>query len=275
MPVWLAGAGPATSAILLGTYGGPIRTAAGGIDIGAMMNKFEEGGINFYNYLIQDNENDWPDLPKFLEAANRKGVTVMVTLVPASEPPCSKPFCLDFDRWGRELAQMSLSHANLIGYSIDDWYLLSPRGSGRAAAKAVNPAFKFYPTIYSGCGISQESDEVDGVILYPEFHFYVRNPPNKKAWTRAISSCLNRFPGDTIVGVYAWPTDYATAQVARTKLTLAYGLRPRAIVAFSIPWSGPMWETVAGLYRLWAGIAATTTATVQSSDQRCRPPACP
>lgn len=116
--------------MLLGTYAGAIRTADGHIDIATITSKLAEGGFNFYNDLIQHNEHDWSDLPGFLALADVKRIKVMVALLPESEPPCSKPFCWDFEKWGSELAKLSLIYKNLIGYTIDDWYICRPKVRG-------------------------------------------------------------------------------------------------------------------------------------------------
>lgn len=135
----------------------------------------------------------------------------------------------------------------------------------------MNPNFKFYPTIYTGCPSSSLLPEVDGVFLYPEFYWRVQSQPDVSVWTKAITSCIRLYPNDTIIGVYAWLSDYVTAYAARAKLVLAYKLNPRGVMTFALPWDGPTWYVVSTLYRQWSG---TSVITATASGRDCKASTC-
>jgi hypothetical protein len=246
--------------MFLGTYDRyiPISDTNKHVDSAAMTNKLVEGHMNFYNYLIKYGPDDWGDLLGFLAEAKSKNISVIVTVVPEKfKPSCSQPFCYDFDKWGEELAKLSLNYPNLIGYSIEDWYKLDGINAGRNKARVVNPNFKFYPTVYVQC--KGDPIDVDGVILYPEQYRNSGFYPDASEWNNAINSCKNLFPGDIIVGVYAAEYFNATADVVRAKVQLARDANPRGVMTFALQWSGPIWDSVTALYKQWTPAYSTTT----------------
>jgi hypothetical protein len=266
--LWYCNAAPSNQ--FLGDYEGELRTTDGHVDSVSMTNKLIEGHMNFYNYLILYGENDWDDLPGFLEETNGKGISVIVDVVPPWEyPPASEPFESNFTRWGIELATLSLRYPHLIGYTIDDWNLgdeplsslpNNPRSiaygidSGRDAAKAINPNFKFYPTAYYNCNEGMDPvHPVDGVLLYPDNHWYAQDFPDIDAWKSAISSCKSLFQSDTIIGIYASadPRYNVTPQVLKAKLQISHDENPRGVMTYAPNWSGEMWDTATALYKQW------------------------
>ncbi len=150
---------------IVGDYNAELRIPGGHhVDCPKLVERLSELGVNTYMWLIWHHANDWDDLHLFLPMAREAGIDVWVYLVPHSETPFdhahfpySEPFRLDYIRWAREIARLSLEHANLIGYVIDDfWYNFGPEdrfsvGYTREmvdAGKAINPKLKFYPLMY-------------------------------------------------------------------------------------------------------------------------------
>lgn len=70
-----------------------------------------------------------------MPAAEAAGIDVMVYLVPPSECQqsgephrdgrCSRPYGLDFVAWATAIAELSVTHPNVIGWAIDD-FLVGP-----------------------------------------------------------------------------------------------------------------------------------------------------
>src|ERR1035438_1241095 len=72
--------------------------------------------------------NDWTDLISFLPNAKMAGISVWGSLLPPSQSPpicptCnySEPYRLDFIRWAKEIANLSLRYSNLTGYALEDF----------------------------------------------------------------------------------------------------------------------------------------------------------
>ena len=148
-----APAGPLTFPIV-GDYDAELRRPDGHVDCSALVQRLKDLGVNTYFWLIWHADTDWDDLREMLPLAKEAGINVWVYLVPPSEPPPSKPFGLDFVRWGQEIAKLSLKHSNLVGWVIDDFYAnsgkLTPQyiEKMQRAAKAINPRLVFYPLMY-------------------------------------------------------------------------------------------------------------------------------
>ncbi|HCU37630.1 MAG TPA: hypothetical protein DGT21_20005 [Armatimonadetes bacterium] len=174
---------------IVGDYNSELRIAGGQhVDCPRLVKRLTELGVNTYMWLIWHNANDWEDLHAFLPMAAEAGIEVWVYLVPHSETaltnpqwPYSEPFRLDYIRWAREIALLSLQYPNLVGYVIDDfWYNfdVADRFSIEytrqmvEAGRAVNPALKFYPLMYYrqiGLPFSEKlAPLIDGVVAaYP------------------------------------------------------------------------------------------------------------
>ncbi len=149
-----AWAGPGAARLIIGDYDAELRGADRRVDCELLVRQLKALGVNTYFWLIWHAETDWDDLHRFLPLAREAGIDVWVYLVPPSEPPPSKPFGLDFVRWGQEIARLSLKHSNLKGWVIDDFYangkILRPEyvAEVQKAAKAINPKLVFYPLMY-------------------------------------------------------------------------------------------------------------------------------
>jgi uncharacterized protein YfiM (DUF2279 family) len=165
---------------ILGDYNAEPRLADKHVDAGFLLTRLKELGANTYLWLIWHQRTDWEDLQRFLPMAAEAGIDVWVYLVPPSEPPPSEPFGLDYPRWGEEIAKLSLKHANLKAWVIDDFYANSAKTltpacvrTMQARAKAVNPRLAFLPLMYYGEITRKFVDDfrevVDGVVAaYPQ-----------------------------------------------------------------------------------------------------------
>ena len=84
--------------------------------------------INAQTKLMTISEpNDWTDFINFLPNAKMAGISIRISLLPPSRTPpicptCnySEPYRLDFLRWGKEIANLSLRYSNLKEYSIEE-----------------------------------------------------------------------------------------------------------------------------------------------------------
>jgi hypothetical protein len=124
-----------------------------------MVARLKQLGMTGYYWLISDAASDWDDLKVFLPQARQAGLQVWAYLVPPSESPpvagqYSEPFRLDYVLWGQEIAQLSLTETNLVGWVIDDFYanssLFTPAyvSNMQAQAKQINPQLAFRPLLY-------------------------------------------------------------------------------------------------------------------------------
>ena len=109
---------------IIADYDAELRGPDGRVDIPLLIRQLKALGVNCYFWLIWHADTDWEDLQLFLPEAEKAGIDVWVYLVPPSEPPPSKPFGLDFVRWGQEIAKLSLKHPNLKAWVIDDFYAM-------------------------------------------------------------------------------------------------------------------------------------------------------
>src|SRR5436190_1053985 len=111
----------------LGTYDGEPRLPNGRVDAQKLVSELTDLHANTYNWLIWHAKTDWEDLKLFLPQARKNQINVWVTLVPPSESPpkyganYSEPFRLDYARWAKEIAQLSVREKNLVAWSLDDF----------------------------------------------------------------------------------------------------------------------------------------------------------
>ncbi|WP_152360878.1 hypothetical protein [Microlunatus speluncae] len=158
------------------------------VDTPAMIDRLKQLNVTMFTYDIWEGVHDWDDLVnEFAPAAEAAGIDVMVYLVPPSEcflnpkphvaGRCSRPFELDFVRWGEEIAKLSIKHPNVKSWAIDD-FLSGPVNQAlftdaylakiENAQHAINPELKWYVTLYPGeitpHSMERIKDSVDGVI---------------------------------------------------------------------------------------------------------------
>ncbi|GAA4509041.1 MULTISPECIES: hypothetical protein [Nonomuraea] len=212
-----------------GTEGNLIREEAprdDGIrhmDTKAMIAALKALDANTYVYPMAGDNVHWEDLrEEFLPAAADAGIKVWVMVYSPSQQGCcvSRPFKHDYVAWSRELATLSKTHPNLAGWTVDDYaydigktFTLAYVRQMRDAAKAVNPAFTFNPTVYykqfTDDFIAQQIPLLDGVI------FPFRDSPHRDtSWSWSLSyqvkQLAQRLPGtDVYVMPYAHPLSHA------------------------------------------------------------------
>jgi hypothetical protein len=144
---------------ILGTYANPPRMKNERVDRQKLLKELEDIQANTYNWLVWTKTTDWDDLKLFLPQAQKKNIRVWVSLVPPSESKpiakySSEPYGLDYERWAREIALLSLKYPNLVAWSIDDFAhnlkFYTPEYLGKVLANAadVNPALAFIPCVY-------------------------------------------------------------------------------------------------------------------------------
>ena len=165
----------------LADYNSELRRADGRVDVEAMAARLKELGVTTYYWLVWHAPTDWDDLKQFLPKARAAGIEVWAYLVPPSESPpkygrqYSEPFRLNYTRWVEEIARLSLEHANLTAWVIDDFYanheFFTPAylREMQACAKRINPRLAFLPLMY-GDEIQPKfaedyRDVIDGVVV--------------------------------------------------------------------------------------------------------------
>jgi hypothetical protein len=145
----------------LGTYDGEPRLPSGHVDVAKLVSELADLHANTYNWLIWHASTDWDDLKIFLPQARKKKINVWVTLVPPSESPplygsnYSEPFQLDYERWAKEIAKLSVHEKNLIAWSLDDFssantgfFTPEKLRSILDGAHKINPKLAFVPCCY-------------------------------------------------------------------------------------------------------------------------------
>jgi hypothetical protein len=178
---------------VLGAYASAIRDASGRMDVPATIERLTAAHVTTYWYLVCHfapySQLEWDQLPEFLSAAEQAQIGVWVYLCPPSEgstgdnQPDLPPYQWDYPAWARHIAELSLTHPNLAGYTMDDFIANStkklwsvyftPQYTSQmvAAGKAVNPALKFYPVMYYpnmvglGAAVGAYRSVLDGVIF--------------------------------------------------------------------------------------------------------------
>ena len=175
----------ALSPPVLADYNAEVRGTDDRVDVPVLVRRLSELRVNTYFFLIWHRATDWDDLKRFLPAARDAGIDTWVYLVPPSESPpiygtrYSEPFRLDYPRWAEEIARLSLSHANLKAFVIDDFWanrtVYTPAyvWNMRQRARAVNPELEFWPLMYyrelNREFIEGYGEAIDGVVAaYPK-----------------------------------------------------------------------------------------------------------
>jgi len=141
-----------------GTYAAPPLNGDGSINLELLLKELKGLHANTYNWLIAYNDFFGLDyVKKFLPMACRENINVWITILPPTEQPLlgwSEPYRLDFEKWAEELATLSLTHKNLVAWSVDDFghnlFFFIPKYVEQfiQKAKGINPNFKFVPCLY-------------------------------------------------------------------------------------------------------------------------------
>ena len=168
------------------TYCRAPRKADNRVDVDTLVAELVELKANTYSFCIHAQAKDWDDLVLFLPAARAKGIRVWASIVPPSESAPKhgttypEPFRLDYKKWAREFAALSLEHPNLVAWSIDDFThnLKAPYTTAYVremldGARAINPRLAFVPCCYFPAVTPQFAADyvplLDG-ILFPYRH---------------------------------------------------------------------------------------------------------
>jgi hypothetical protein len=159
------------------------------VDTPAMIERLRQMHATTFTYGVWDKATDWSDLTdEFAPAAEAAGIDIMVYLVPPSEcfpnpvrhldGRCSRPFEMDYVRWAQEIANLSVAHPNVKSWGIDDFlvgknaelFTKEYLGQVRAAQDAINPALKWYVTMYFGDITPEHIANITGIldgVIYP------------------------------------------------------------------------------------------------------------
>lgn len=217
----------------LADYDAEPRLTNGRVDTDALTQRLSNLGATAYYWLVWHARTDWDDLQLFLPKAAKAHLQVWVYVLPPTEGPpngypASEPFGLDYPRWAKEIARLSLQHTNLTGWVIDDFYannqLFTPAclSDLQARTRRINPRLAFLPLMY-----------------FPEI-----TPQFVAAYHKIIDGV-----------VVAYPKDLEEITNARAILNGEIRIVPRQL---SCPWGTP---TQPGDFA-----SATTSGRVSSSD---------
>ncbi|TMR25634.1 hypothetical protein ETD86_00465 [Nonomuraea turkmeniaca] len=230
----LPGVSHAEAPGVVGTAGNLIREVeprADGIrhmDTKAMITALKALDANTYVYPLAGGYDHWEDLRnEFLPAAADAGIDVWVMVYAPSQSAVSRPHGHDYVKWSSELATLSKSHPNLIGWTVDDYgfdlrtFTPAYVKQMRDAAKAINSSFKFIPTVYysqfTAAFIAEQAPLLDGVI-FP----FRDEPVRDTSWTWSLSyqvkDLAKRLPGTDI---YLMPYAHPLSRTA-LKPTVSY-----------------------------------------------------
>lgn len=177
----LLSAGPMTPSLIHGASGAAVFGKDGRVEIEQTVDRLGQAHVSTYLYEIYRDhaETEWKDLPAFLDAAARRGIKVMVLIFPPGESGTNyRPFGFDYPLWAARVAELSLTHPALKGFTIDDFsenfHTFPPAYADRMvrAAREQNPRFQFWPICYyrdivGNGAVMREYDPaiIDGVIF--------------------------------------------------------------------------------------------------------------
>ncbi|MEI6074547.1 MAG: hypothetical protein WCS94_03175 [Verrucomicrobiota bacterium] len=197
-----------------GTYDAEPRLPNRRVDTDRLVTELVKVKANTYNFLIHHAPSDWEDLQLFLPKARANKIKVWVTLVPPSEPPFSEPYKLDYQRWGSELAKLSLLEPCLVAWSIDDFSYDAKIFTGDYIKKmvedsrAINPKLAFVPCLYfkqmKPALVAKYRPFVDGILFPYRHEMAIANLSEWDTLSGEIAAFRSWFPAKpVIVDVYA------------------------------------------------------------------------
>lgn len=134
-------------------------------DIEATISLLKDLGVNCYAYLIAyRSEKELASLGDFCDKALKEGIEVWVYLVPPSEAPINRdkpiserkypPFDMDYLKWAKAIAEISLQHPNITLWMIDDFdhnfsfFTLDYTKQIYQTSKKINPKLLFGVCVY-------------------------------------------------------------------------------------------------------------------------------
>lgn len=237
------------------------------VDTPAMIERLRQMHATTFTYGVWDKATDWQDLTdEFAPAAEAAGIDIMVYLVPPSEcfpnpvrhldGRCSRPFEMDYVRWAEEIATLSVAHPNVTSWGIDDFlvgknaelFTKEYLGQVRAAQDAINPALKWYVTMYFWDITPEHIATITGVldgVIYP----YLGQAQNTvdATWLEqrldaagAVTSgvglelVLLLYAGRFLDGIIHPTEDYVADALTRAEPYLADG-RITGVIAYGAP----------------------------------------
>jgi len=174
------------SQVVLGDYAGELRNSSGRVSVSLMIDRLTNASVNTYAFLLWHKPTtDWEDLRIFLETLEKRqsGMNVLVYLVPPSEN-CTfvLPYGCNFKSWASAIANLSLTHKNVKGWAIDDFFSSnnnfteSYTAEFTSIAKSINPDLEFYPIVYytqfrRAQPLYNYANYFDGII-FPYYNLY-------------------------------------------------------------------------------------------------------
>ena len=208
-------------------YAGAIQRPDGSTDLDALALRLKQLGVGTYYWLVEP-QKDWTELQAFLPKAAKAGLQVWVYLVPPSENGAGAdgvakypaPFLKDYQRWGEEIARLSLQHTNLTGWVIDDFdgnlKFFTPDyvREMQARAKSINPRLAFLPLAYFGSlkpFVTDYRELIDGIVVaYPQDRAEIRQARAMLNDADQVLLPEFNFPG----GTRSQPGEFAAASKA-------------------------------------------------------------
>lgn len=181
------------------------------VDTPATIARLREAHVTTYFYLVYHASTDWTDFTsEFLPAAEEAGLDLWVYLVPPSEC-CSQPHGTDFVRWAEEIARLSLRHAAIRGWAMDDFssnlttFTPDYTKAMRDAARGINPGLRFFPVLYhddySNAFLAGYARHIDGAIFPYTVNFEDVDQIDEAL--DAVVGKLKPFDLDLVLMVYA------------------------------------------------------------------------
>jgi len=221
----VAAAQPSVVDGMRGTYANPVYlpSAPGEvqrIDVEATLARLATLDANAYAYQIAPlgsldprvTESQWRDLPRFADEAKRRGISVLVYLVPPSEAAekAYAPFGWDYTRWAANIGALAAKHtairaivmddfgANTVGREGSRWNAFTPQrvDAMRAAARARAGWLEFIPVLYytdlvgAEAILSQYRDSIDAVVMPYSKHSGSEPPATVDASTAYLQGRL-------------------------------------------------------------------------------------
>ena len=127
------------------------------VNTDSLIQYLTNAGIKTFTWNI-DQSNSWEDLKNSLPKLKIAGISINVSLLPPSKTPpinpvgtYSEPFKLDFIKWAKEIANLSLRYSNIKEYIIEDtqenlalsYFRQIYIDSVEVEIKSINPKLKF------------------------------------------------------------------------------------------------------------------------------------
>ncbi len=90
------------------------------IDIDRTIRGIQAARVDSYVFHLEADRNRLPELREFLPAAQAKGISVWVRILPPTLGANMKPHLGDYQAWAKTLARLGAKHENLVAVYIPD-----------------------------------------------------------------------------------------------------------------------------------------------------------